>query len=733
MEGYSKKNKNKITIIIISSIVFLFFLIISIFQIYFSFEQSKMANATISNLKANTNLIEKVYLDWWDSSLNKISSQGIKDVYEIKNTYQNLNIIIKDSDLIRDVILNEIFINGKALFKYNYEVVDTKDGRSIFKIPLKEFGDGKSGNLTKIIKIYNRYDNVFCNVEVDSFQFRFNVSKDSDFVYLNFENYISNFYDKEFKIESNYSSDNNQNFIYNFGHVNKQVQIPIVNNLKLSVDNNDRDLFFKENTKFTLYNRFGTPCVTLGINNSGDLKIVNSYSLSNISSLELKNQIFIPDSYEDNIFKVSKREDGSVDVMNLIDNYSVYFDENSMRTYKVYEDEKQEQENDENKINFRMYRDLRDGSYLFSPNKKFYTYKFYNINENKFLSYNGEVNKFVNMDYPSKFIISKDNKLFDLNNKVFIKRDKNSSYVGEDDYEKSDEFRFNNLSSTLFKKVDYDEIQDEIVSGNYIQVMLRNKEMDEFLSVNSKNYDATNEILHNDSYLNKPFSYKSGISDLGNFIFEIRPFNSEVTSFNLYSKVKETSLNIDYGFLNNKLIFDKKNENKVRFVLEKNDGRDNEFKIKDDYGSYLAFEESDNFAKVVSNGFWKRFFDNGEDFEVFEIYMMDFEPLSSINSGFYVSFSSKSSNEKTFINKITKDDKVSDSKNIDEYIVIKSKDILFLDGDNFLSEMFLTSDYKNLKGISKTSISKKKDDYMGYRFRILNDINSANFEKFNTK
>ncbi len=729
MGSYAKKNRNKLMVIIISSVVVLFFLIVTILQIYFSSKQSKMANATISNLKENTNLIEKVYLDWWDSSLNKISSQGIKDVYEIKNTYENLNIIVKDTNLIRDVILNEIFINGKALLKYDYEVIDSKDGRSIFKIPLKEFGDGQSGNLTKIIKIYNRYDNVFHNIEVDSFQFRFNVSKDSDFVYLNFENYISNFYDKEFKIESNYFSDNNQNFIYNFGHVNKKIQIPIVNKLKFSVDNDDKDLFFKENTKFTLYNRFGTPSLTLGINSLGELKILNSYSLSNVSNLELKNQVFIPESNEDNIFKVSKREDGSVDIINLIDNYSIYFDENSMKTYRIYEDEKYE--NDENKINFKIYRDLRDGSYLFTPNKEFDTYKFYDINENKFLSYNGEVNKFVNMDYGSKFIISKDNKLFDLNNKIFVKRDKNSTYVGENDYGKGDEFRFNNLNSTIFKKVDYNEIQDEIVSGNYIQIMLKNKEMDEFLSVNSKNYDATNETLHNDSYLNKTFAYKKGISDLGNFIFEIRPFNSEVTSFNLYSKIKETSLNIDYGFLNNKLIFDKKNSNKVRFVLEKNDGRDNEFKIKDDYGSYLAFEESDNFAKVVSNGFWKKFFDNGEDFDVFEIYMVDFEPLKFINSGFYVSFSSKSNDEKIFINKVSKDEKISDLKNIDEYIVIRAKDVLFLDGYNFLNEMFLTSDYKNLKGINETLISKKQDEYIGYRFRILNDINNANFKRFN--
>ena len=110
MGSYAKKNRNKLMVIIISSVVVLFFLIVTILQIYFSSKQSKMANATISNLKENTNLIEKVYLDWWDSSLNKISSQGIKDVYEIKNTYENLNIIVKDTNLIRKM--------GEAFLKF---------------------------------------------------------------------------------------------------------------------------------------------------------------------------------------------------------------------------------------------------------------------------------------------------------------------------------------------------------------------------------------------------------------------------------------------------------------------------------------------------------------------------------------------------------------------------------------------------------------------------------------
>lgn len=729
MRNNIKENKNKILITIISSLVFLFFLVVALFQIYFSSKESKMVNGTISNLKKNTNLIEKVYLDWWDSSLNKISSQGIKDVYELKNTYQNLNIIVKNSDLIRDVILNEIFISGKPLSKYNYDVIDIKDGRSIFKISLKEFNKSNSNKLTKIIKIYSRYDNIYYNIEVDSFQFRFNFSKDTEFLYINFENYISNFHDKEFKIESNYVSNNEQNFIYNFGHLNKKVKLPIVNNLNFSLDNEDKNLFFSENTKFTLYNRFGIPCVTLGVDSQGDLKIVDSYSLSNVSNLELKNQVFIFDSNEENIFKVTKLQDGSVDLTNLIDNYNIYFDEKSMKTYRLYAEDNKE--NNINNINFRIYRDLRDGNYLFSPNKKFDIYKFYDFNDNKFLSYNNEINKFEDMDYGSKFIILKDNRIFDLDNKIFIKRDKNSFYVGESDYKNGDEFKFNNLNSAIFKKVDYDEIQNEIISGNYIQVMIKNKEMDEFLSVNSKNSNVTNEVLYNDSYISDPFSYKNGVSDLKNFIFEIRPFNSEVTSFNLYNKLKETSLNIDYGFLNNKLIFDKNNNNKLKFVLEKNDGRDTEFKIKDDYGSYLAFEESDNFAKVVSNGFLKKIFDNKDELDIFEIYMIDFKQLNNINSGFYISFSSKSNKDNLFIDKTSSDGKNNNMKNIDEYIVIRTRENLFLNGTSFLEDMFLTSDYKNIKGINKNVISKKEEEYVGYRFRILNNINNGNFEKFN--
>lgn len=715
----------KIIHILTGSVMVVFFLVVGILQITLKGKDTKLTSGTIDQLNENKNLIEKIYLDWWKSSLNKVSSQGVKDVYELKNTYENLNIIVKNNNVLRDIILNEIIIDGKPILDYEYEIVEIKDGRSIFKIPISQFSKNQNNKLTKIINVYNRYDNVMYKIDVDSFEFRFNFSKDSNFLYLNFENYISNFYDKEFKVETDYYSDNNQNFIYSFGHVNKNVKIPIVNNLNVSLEENVYDVFFKENTSFTLYNRFGNPFATIGVLNSSELKIINNYSLSNVYNIELKNQVFTFDSNEDNIFKITRREDGSVDIFNLIDNYSLYFDEDVMKTYKVYEDSEKNKEKD--LINFKIYRDLRDGKYVFSPNKSISLYMFYDFKDDKFLSYNKEVNKFLKQDVGSKFNITKDNMIFDVSNRVFLKKDygnsKNFSYIGDKNLENGDVFEFNNMNSSLFKKVDYDEIQKEILSGNYIQVLLKNKETQEFLSVNSKTNEAINEVLYNDSYLDNKFNYKKGVKDLKEFLFEIHPYNSELTSFNLYSKSIGTSLNIDYGFLNNKLIFDKKNDNKVRFFIEKNDGRDNEFKIKDDYGSYLSFNALDNFAKVASSGFLKKFFNEDDDFDVFEIYMVDFDILDNINSGFYVSLSSRKPKSDVFLSKVTSEDGNQEVKNLDEYIVFKNRKFLFLDGDNLMNEMIATTDYNNLKGIENHLISLRSNEYLGYRFRILDEIN----------
>ena len=67
---------------LIGFVLVIFFLIVGILQIFLKDKDVKMANGTISQLKENTNLIEKIYLEWWNSSLNKVSSQGVKDIYE---------------------------------------------------------------------------------------------------------------------------------------------------------------------------------------------------------------------------------------------------------------------------------------------------------------------------------------------------------------------------------------------------------------------------------------------------------------------------------------------------------------------------------------------------------------------------------------------------------------------------------------------------------------------------
>lgn len=706
---------------IVSSV---FFITIFLLQVYFKYGDTRLVNGRISEFKENANLVDKVYLDWWNTSINKVSSQGAKDIYELKNTYENLNILISNSSVLNDVILNEIIIDKKPLGEYAYEVIDSKDGKRIFKIKLKDLDDGSTNKITKLVNIYNRYNNTSYNIEIDSFEFRFSYSKDSDFIYLNFENYISNFYDKEFKIESNYYSDLDGNFIYNFGHINKNIKIPVINSLSAQVDENTKNLFLRDNVNFTIYNRFHTPVITFSAGSSGDLKISNTYSLSNIYESELRNQVFIFDSRDDNIFKIDKREDGSVDIINLIDNYKLYFDDNLMKTYKAYE------ENGEtigdNLINFKMYRDLRGGNYVFTPNKTFDIYKFYDINENKFLSYDSGTNMFILSDFPSDFILTSENRIFDISNRVFMKKNKSKDktyyYTGDAEIENGDIFRFNDMSSSILKKVTYDEMKEEILSSNYVQVMFKNKETGEFLSVNPKDGDAMNETLYNDSYLNGYFNYEKGINDLGKFIFEIRTNNDDFTTFNLYNKLVGTSVSTDYGFLNNKLIFDKNKNNKVRFVIEKNDGRDDEFKIKDDYGSYLSFKDSDDFARVVSSGFMKKFFNIEDEFDVFEIYMLDFKQIDKINSGNYISLSSKGVNDKYFLDKTSTEDKQIESKGIDEYIVFRNKELIFLEGDSLLNDMVGINNFKDIKGINTSMFPTTNTENKGYRFNILNGI-----------
>ncbi len=721
--------KSKKVFYIIGILVFvMFFLAIGVLQIFLKDKSLRMTNGTINEIKENTSLIERVYLDWWSSSLNKVSSQGVKNVYEFKNTYKNLNIVVRDENVLRDTILNEIIIDGQPMFEYNYEIVESNNGKSIFKISLDQFSKNNSTNITKLLSIYNRYDNVFYNIEVDSFQFRFNISKDLGFIYLNFENYILDFYDKEFKIESNYYSENNQNFIYNFGHVNKNVRLPIVNDLKVSTSMQVINTFFNENTNFTLYNRFGNPIATFGILSSGELKILNSYNLSNVYDIELKDQVFLFDSdnNEDNIFKIEKRENGSVDILNLIDNYSLYFDDNTMKAYKVYNDNKNPEKEF---INFKMYRDLRNGDYVFTPNKDLDSYKFYAFNDNKFLSYNEVTNKFEDNDTGDTFIINPQNRIFNIENGIFLGRDnkdaKNYSFTGELEYGDADIFKLNNMNSSIFLKADYDDIKNQIMAGNYIQVLLKNKETGNFLSVNSKTNEATNENLYNDSYLDGGFSYKTAINNLSNFVFEIRTYSSETLDFNLYSKVKQTSLNAGDGLFTNRLIFDKSDDNKVKFTLEKSEGRDTEFKIKDNYGSYLSFDKSDNFAQVTYSGFLQKFFMGNDLLDTFEIYIIDFETLEEVNSGEYISFSSRHKGSNVFSIKVSSKSKGESEIYIDEYAIIRNKEMMFLSGDNLMKEMVITKDYKTVKGIDSSLISRRDSEYLGYRFKILNEIGGA--------
>ena len=721
---WNKLNNKKTIYIVIGFILLVFFSIVAMLEFVLKEDEAKSVSGTIEQLKENTNLIEKVYLEWWNSSLNKISSQGVKDTYELKNTYKSLNIIVDNKDVLRDVILNEIMIDGTPLVEYKYELIDSKDGKSVFKIPLSQLSENNTNKLTKTITVYNRYDDIFYKVDVDSFEFRFNFSKDNDFLYLGFENYISSFFNKEFKVETNYFSDNNQNFIYSFGHSSKNVKLPLVNDLKTQIDKQGSDLFFRENTSFTLFNRFNVPFITIGVMETGDLNIINTYNISNVYDVELKDQFFVFDSNEDNIFKIIKNKDNTVDIENLIDNYNIYFDPDLMNTYKVYEEDKKDHKN---LVKFKIYRDLRDGTYIFTPNLNIELYRFYDFKENKFLFYDKEINQFILKDTPSKFVFTKENKLFDISNRVFVKKydksNRENYYIGDVSKDNGDFFQVNDMSASLFKKVNYDEIQKKILLGNYIQVLLKDKESKEFLSVNSNSIEALNDNLTDSSYLNNQFNYKEVTRDLGNFLFEIRPYSSNVTSFNLYSKVKDTSLTIGHGFLSNKLLFDKNNDNKVRFVIEKNQGKENEFLIKDDYGSYLSFDETDDRAKVVSNGFLQKFLGGEEELDTFEIYLMDFDTIENPNSGSYISFASKKGKNDVFIDKVST--KNIDIKNIDEYIVFKNKQPLFLTGDSLIDNMVITDDYKHLKGINKKLISRRNGNYTGYRFRILNGINNT--------
>lgn len=719
-------NIKKLAYISLGVILVIFSILIFSLQIYFGDSSINVNSRNVYNSNQDKNLIDSIYLEWWDSSIKKISSQGVRDVYEITNTYENLNIVIRENDLLRDVILSEIIIDGKPISEYNFSFVSSKDGKEIIKIPISEFDDGGTNKITKIINIYNRHDNVLYNIDIDSFEFRINFSKDSDYLYLNFENYISNFYDKEFKIESNSFDPDEGNVIYNFGHLNKNLKIPLNNKVHTNVDGGVKDLLFKETTNLTLYNRFSSPIMTLSVMPSGDLKILSTYSLSNVYKNELKSQVFTFDSSEDNIFKAEMRDDGSVDIINLIDNYKVYFDRDLMKTYRLYE--KDYGSPGDELINFRIYRDLRDGRYIFIPNVSINTYKFYNIKDNKFLSYDVDIKEFISRDDPSEFILTRDNKLFDIYNRVFVKRgNKNNknAYVGDGEYSRGDVFKFNDMSSSIFKRVTYDEIQEEIISSNYIQVMLKNKETGEFLQVNPNSREALNGTLYNDSYINTTFNYENALNSLNNFIFEIRPNNEEFTTFNLYSKLMGTSLNTDYGFVNNKLIFDKGNDNKVSFVIEKNDGREDEFKIKDDYGSYLSFQEADDYARVTSSGFMKKFFNLDDDLDVFEIYMIDFNNIDFINSGDYVSLSSNSPSSKFYLDKVSSDNKTSSDRSLDEYIVFRNKQIVFLSGDSLVDDMVATVNYNNLRGIYSPLISSRDRKNSGYIFKILDEINGS--------
>lgn len=717
-------NVKKLVYISLGVILCIFSILIFSLQIYFGDNSINVNSRTVYTMDEDKSIIDSIYVDWWDSSLKKISSQGVRDVYEIKNTYENLNIVIRENDILRDIILREIIIDGKPVEEYNFNIVSSKEGKDIIKIPISEFDKGNTNKITKVINIYNRYDNVFYNIELDSFEFRFNFSKDSDYLYLNFENYISNFYDEEFKIESNSYESDEDDIIYNFGHINKSIKMPLHNKVHTNVDSGVRDLLFKDTTNFTLYNRFSNPIMTLSVTPSGDLKILSTYSLSNVYESELKNQVFSFTSKEDNIFKVEKKEDGSVDILNLIDNYRVYFDKDLLKTYRV--DEKQYENIKGDLINFKIYRDLRDGRYVFTPNTDINTYKFYNIRDNKFLSYDEGTKEFISKDTPSEFILTNDNKLFDIYNRVFVRsniKNNKNTYVGDKEYSNGDVFKFNDMSASIFKKVSYDEIQQEILSSNYIQVMFKNKETHEFLQVNPNSNEALNGTLYNDSYLSGEFNYKTGIESLNNFIFEIRPNNQDFTTFNLYNKLMGTSINTDYGFVNNKLIFDKGNDNKVSFILEKNNGLEDEFKIKDDYGSYLSFQESDDYARVTSSGFMKKFFNSDDDLDVFEIYMIDFNTLDFINSGDYISLSSSSQDNKFYLDKVSQDNKVSLNKSLDEYIVFRNKQIFFLEGDNLMDDMIATINYSNLRGIHSPLTTGREGTYSGYRFRILNEIN----------
>ena len=148
---------------IVSSV---FFITIFLLQVYFKYGDTRLVNGRISEFKENANLVDKVYLDWWNTSINKVSSQGAKDIYELKNTYENLNILISNSSVLNDVILNEIIIDKKPLGEYAYEVIDSKDGKRIFKIKLKDLDDGSTNKITKLVNIYNRYNNTSYNIGI---------------------------------------------------------------------------------------------------------------------------------------------------------------------------------------------------------------------------------------------------------------------------------------------------------------------------------------------------------------------------------------------------------------------------------------------------------------------------------------------------------------------------------------------------------------------------------------
>ena len=118
----------------------------------------------------------------------------------------------------------------------------------------------------------------------------------------------------------------------------------------------------------------------------------------------------------------------------------------------------------------------------------------------------------------------------------------------------------------------------------------------------------------------------------------------------------------------------------------------------------------------------KKFFNIEDEFDVFEIYMLDFKQIDKINSGNYISLSSKGVNDKYFLDKTSTEDKQIESKGIDEYIVFRNKELIFLEGDSLLNDMVGINNFKDIKGINTSMFPTTNTENKGYRFNILNGI-----------